>query len=57
MLEPLATDLTTLVLHNSVTLATLALEGTPGHVWVEGDGVGHIQLVSVSRIDSFVQYR
>ncbi len=46
---PLTADLSSLVLYTPVTLATLSLEGTlPGSVWVEGSGLGHLQLVNVS---------
>ncbi len=32
-------------------MATLSLEGTPpGSVWVEGAGMGHLQLVKVSSV-------
>ncbi len=55
MLDPLATDLSALVLHTPATLATLSLEVLslevqPGSVRVEGDGLGHVQLVSVSSV-------
>ncbi len=55
VLDPLATDLSSLVLCTPVTLATLSLEVLslevlPGPVWVEGAGMRHLQLVMVSSV-------
>ncbi len=52
-MNPLTTDLSSLVLHTRATLATLSLEVLslqvpPGSVWLEGCGMGHLQLVKVS---------
>ncbi len=53
VVDPLTSHLSSLVLCTPVTLATLSLEvlslkAPPGPVWVEGDGMGHLQLVKVS---------
>ena len=49
MVDPLTTDQWTLELPTAVLMATLSLEETPpGSVWVEGAGVGQLQLVKVS---------
>ncbi len=57
MLDPLTTDLSSLLLHTPATLATLLLEVLSlqvvpgGTVGLEGSGVGHLQLVKVSGIE------
>ncbi len=56
MLDPLTTDLSSLMLHTPATLATLSLEVLSlqvpgGTVWMEGCGMGHLQLVKVKRIE------
>ena len=56
VLDPLTTDLSALVLYTPASMATLSLEGTlPGSVWVEGAGMGHLQLVKVNSV-TFVQF-
>ncbi len=56
VMDPLATDLSSLVLYTPATLATLSLEvPLAGPVWVEGAGLDHLQLVKVSYV-TLVQF-
>ncbi len=55
LVDPLATDYWVQQPCTPATLATLSLEVPPGSVWLEGCGMGHLQLVKVSGMN-FVLY-
>ena len=54
VLDPLTTDLSSLVLCTPVTLATLSLEVPPGSVRMVGNGLDQFQFVDVSSVVQFV---
>ncbi len=54
MLNPLTTDLSSLVLCTPVTLTTLSLEVLPGSVRMVGNGLDQFQFVDVSSVVQFV---